>query len=548
MTRSIPDDDLVLDGRSLTIEEVVSAARTTDRLALRLCDQAADAMKSSLDLKHELLAQGIPIYGVTTGFGDSCVRQIAPERAWHLQRNLVLYHLNGVGPTAAPEVARAAMLIRANSLARGVSAIRPGTVELLLRLTERDILPLIPELGSLGASGDLVPLCYVAAVLIGEGDVRHRGVVRPATEALAEEGLEPVVLEPKEGLALINGTSFTAAFAALAAADAAELAFVADLATAMSCEALLGNASHFHPFVHVNKPHPGQGTSAELVRTLLAGSDLTTSYEEILQRREPLDGRSHLRLEHRIQDKYSVRCAPHVVGVLRDTLAWIRPWVTTEINSATDNPLFDGELGELHHGGNFYAGHLGQSMDSLKVAVANIADLLDRQLALIVDEKFNAGLTPNLVSTLAPDDPRAGLNHGFKGMQIACSAVTAETLKLAAPATVFSRSTEAHNQDKVSMATIAARDARTSVELTRKVAAIHLLALAQAIDLRGVDRAAPVIRRVHALIREVSPFVAEDRRLDGDIHAVAELIRTGALRRAAGVTDPLAGTRAGTDS
>ncbi|GLY22318.1 aromatic amino acid ammonia-lyase [Micromonospora sp. NBRC 101691] len=538
MNRSMPSADLVLDGRSLTIEEVVSVARPAEPVALRLSDGAADAMKSSLDLKHELMAQRIPIYGVTTGFGDSCVRQIAPEKAWDLQRNLVLYHLNGVGPTATPEVARASMLIRANSLARGVSAIRPGTVELLLRLVERDVLPLIPERGSLGASGDLVPLCYLAAALIGEGDVAHRGTVRPVADALAEEGLEPVRLEPKEGLSLINGTSFTAAFAALATADAEELAFVADLATAMSCEALLGNASHFHPFVHDSKPHPGQGHSAGLVRTLLAGSALTTSYEEILLRREPLRERGYVRLDHRIQDKYSIRCAPHVTGVLRDTLSWVRPWVTTEINSATDNPLFDGELGALHHGGNFYAGHLGQAMDSLKVAVANIADLLDRQLELIVDEKFNNGLTPNLVSPTAPDDARAGLNHGFKGMQIACSAVTAEALKMAAPATVFSRSTEAHNQDKVSMGTIAARDARTVVELTRSVAAIHLIALAQAIDLRGVEKASPAVRRVHAAIRAVSPFVDGDRRLDLDVEAVAGLIRTGALRRAAGVAAP----------
>jgi histidine ammonia-lyase/phenylalanine ammonia-lyase len=495
-------------------------------------------MNESVRLKQELLHSEIPIYGVTTGFGDSCIRQIAPEKAGELQRNLIMYHLNGVGPISAPEVARATMLIRANCLARGPSAIRPEVVNTLLRHLESDILPLIPERGSLGASGDLVPLCYIAAALLGEGDVLHRGQVRPALDALRDENIQPVVLGPKEGLALINGTSFTSAFAALAVADATELAYVTDVATAMTCEALLGNASPFHPFVHDNKPHPGQGASAGLIRGLLDGSELTTSYEEILMRRDGLNGRGFLTLDHRIQDKYSVRCAPHVNGVLWDSLEWTQRWVETEINSATDNPLFAWETGELHHGGNVYAGHVGQAMDSLKVAVASVADLLDRQMELVVDEKFNEGLPPNLIAPLAAEDRESGLHHGFKGMQIACSAIAAEALKHSGPATVFSRSTEAHNQDKVSMGTIAARDARTIIELTRQVTAIHLLTLAQAIEIRGVTKASPAVRRVHELIRDYVPFTDRDRRMDQDIHLVAKLISNGSVRNAASIPSP----------
>jgi histidine ammonia-lyase/phenylalanine ammonia-lyase len=530
---------LSLDGSSLDLAQVASIARRQGSTPVGIAPAAVAAMNESVLLKQELLDKQIPIYGVTTGFGDSCIRQISPDKASDLQRNLILYHLNGVGPIASEEVTRAAMLIRANCLSRGPSAIRPEVVGTLLRLLEHDILPMIPEQGSLGASGDLVPLCYIAAALIGEGDVRHRGRVRPALDALREEDIAPVVLGPKEGLALINGTSFTSAFAALALEDAAEIGYAADVATAMTCEALLGNASHFHPFVHEAKPHPGQGASAALIRDLLAGSKLTTSYDDLLARRTELDGRGFLTLDQRIQDKYSVRCAPHVVGVLRDSLDWARRWVGIEINSSTDNPLFAWETGELHHGGNFYAGHVGQAMDSLKVAVASVADLLDRQLELVVDEKFNEGLPPNLIAPRLQEEYEAGLHHGFKGMQIAASAVTAEALKQANPATVFSRSTESHNQDKVSMGTIAARDATAINTHTRHVLAIHLLALAQAIDIRGVAGAAPAIRRVHELIRAHAPFVDGDRRMDADIRAVACLVADGSIRRAAAIADPL---------
>jgi histidine ammonia-lyase/phenylalanine ammonia-lyase len=529
---------LELDGTGLSPRAVAAAARRGGGdTGVTLGAEAVERMRASIGLKKTLLAQEIPIYGVTTGFGDSCVRQISPDKAHRLQRNLVLYHLNGVGPAAVPAVARATMIIRANALAKGVSAIRPEAVSTLLECLSRDVLPLIPERGSLGASGDLVPLCYLAAALIGEGQVLHRGTVRPAIDALRDEGIAPVRLAPKEGIALINGTSFAAAYAVLAAWDARELAFVAELATAMTLEALHGNASALHPFVHAVKPHEGQVRSAEVIRTLLAGSRLATSFDDILARREKPAGRSYLRLNERIQERYSVRCAPQIIGIARDTLEWAESWLDTEINSATDNPLFDVDESGLHLGGNFYAGHVAQAMDSLKTAVAGLANLLDRQLALVVDEKFNEGLPPNLVVARHADDPEAGLHHGFKGMQIAASAVTAEALKQTGPASVFSRSTEAHNQDIVSMGTISARDARTVGGLVREVAAIHLLALAQAIDLRGVEKASPAIRAVHGLIREHSAFVTHDRRLDQDIEAVIGLIETGALRRAAGVAD-----------
>jgi histidine ammonia-lyase len=307
--------------------------------------------------------------------------------------------------------------------------------------------------------------------------------------------------------------------------DARELAFVADLCTAMASQALMGNHGHFNAFLFEAKPHPGIIESAANVRMLIEGSALTHDAEDVV----PLDGAGFRELERSVQDKYSIRCAPHITGALRDTLEWVEKWVGIEINSSDDNPLFDFDAGRVQSGGNFYGSHITQAMDAMKVALANMADLFDRQLELIVDEKFNAGLTPNLIPDFDPSDPEAGLHHGFKGMQLSCSALTAEALKMCNPASIHSRSTEAHNQDKVSMGTIAARDARSIVEILQHIAAIHLVAIAQALDLRGVEKASPKAREAHALIRARVAFLDGDRRMDRDIASVVELIRSGEL-------------------
>jgi histidine ammonia-lyase/phenylalanine ammonia-lyase len=521
---------LELDGSSLTVQDALDVARRGRSVALS--GAAAQAIQASRELKRSIIAREVPIYGVTTGFGDSAHRQIAPDRAPALQRNMLRFLGCGTGPTAAPEVTRVTMLLRANCLAKGNSGVRVELVEQLLGLLRADALPLIPERGSCGASGDLVPLSYVGRALVGETQVLHDGRTREAADVLAGLGLEPLELEAKEGLAMTNGTSFMSAFACLAVGASHELADVADLLTAMASEALLGNRGHFNAFLFEDaKPHPGMVRSARNIRDLLAGSGLALDSEEIFG--GGLDGSGFRELERQVQDKYSIRCAPHITGVLRDTLEWVGSWVGTEINSSDDNPLFDVAGGRVHSGGNFYGGHMGQAMDSLKVAVANLCDLLDRQLELLVDEKFNAGLTPNLVAPCSPGDPEAGLHHGFKGMQLCSSAMTAEALKLSNPATVHSRSTECHNQDKVSMGTIAARDARTIVEIAQDVAAIHLIAVCQALDLRGVDAMSARTRAAHRLLRARVDFVDADRCLDADVRAAAGLIRSGALSRVA---------------
>jgi histidine ammonia-lyase/phenylalanine ammonia-lyase len=520
---------LELDGVTLTIHDVLDVSRR--RRHIKLSPRAEGAMRASRTLKQTLINKEIPIYGVTTGFGDSAHRQISPAKTSKLQQNILRFMGCGTGPVAPPEVARATMLLRANCLAKGNSAVRVELVERLLDLLNHDVLPYIPERGSCGASGDLAPLSYVGRALAGDGRVAFAGEPRAAAEVLEEVAIEPVLLESKEGLALTNGTSFMSAFACLALGAASGLADVADLLTAMASEALLGNRGHFNAFLFDEaKPHRGMMTSARNIRRLLAESALALDSDELFA--GGMAGADFVELERHVQDKYSIRCAPHVAGVLRDTVDWVEQWLSTEINSSDDNPLFNVAGARVESGGNFYGGHVGQAMDSLKVALANLCDLMDRQLELVVDEKFNSGLTPNLIPRFEAGHPEAGLHHGFKGVQLCSSAMTAEAMHLSAPATIHSRSTECHNQDKVSMGTIAARDARSIAELAENVAAIHLIACCQALELRGTERSSPRIREALGLVRETVPFVDQDRYLDEDIAATVELIRSGALSEA----------------
>ena len=521
---------LELDGASLTIADALAVSRG-DR-TVTLSPSAADAVAASLELKRTLIAQEIPIYGVTTGLGDSAHRQISPAKTAELQQNLLRFMGCGTGPLAPPEVVRVTMLLRANCLAKGNSGVRVELVQRLLELLNHDVVPQIPERGSCGASGDLVPLAYVGRTIAGDARVTFDGETRHAGEVLAQLGLEPLALEAKEGLALLNGTSFMSAFACIAAGAARELADLADLLTAMSSEALLGNRGHFNAFLFDDaKPHPGMVRSARNIRRMLADSRLALDSEELFS--GGMDGKDFIELERQVQDKYSIRCAPHVTGVLRDVLSWVEQWVFTEINSSDDNPLFNVGGQRVESGGNFYGGHIGQAMDSLKVALANLCDLLDRQLELLVDEKFNAGLTPNLIPRFDAAHPQAGLHHGFKGMQLCCSAMTAEAMKLCNPATIHSRSTECHNQDKVSMGTIAARDARTIIELAQNIAAIHLIASCQALELRGVERCSPLTYEPFRVLREHVAFLDRDRYMDDDIATAVALIQSGELSRLA---------------
>jgi phenylalanine ammonia-lyase len=525
------EQTIALDGHSLSLSTVRRVATQPGSRRVVLAADASARMVASQESKDRIVESGSPIYGVTTGFGDSSGRQISADKAVALQRNLLRFLRVGTGAVAPDEVIRATMLIRANCAARGYSGIRLAPVRLILALLEQDLLPAIPERGSVGASGDLAPLSYLAAALTGEGTLRCQGRSLDAAEAMHAGGLVPVELGSKEGLALVNGTSFMAAYATLALAEATELAWAAELCTALSTEIRRGSRDQFAAFPHEQKPHPGQVISAANVYRMLADSRAVVVDADLMGPGSSQE-RRYQELERRIQDPYSIRCAPHVIGVLRDTIAWAEDWVTTEINSSNDNPLFEADADTVYYGGNFYGGHIAQAAQALSAAVASTADLLDRQLAVLVDDKFSFGLTPNLVMPTDADDADAGLHHGFKGAQIAASALTAEALHLTMPVSSFSRSTEAHNQDKVSMGTIASRHARTVVGLASQVTAIHLLALCQAADLVGVEQLCGTTRAAHAHVRKFSPLLATDRPLDEEIESMAALLRTGDLRRA----------------
>ncbi len=500
--------EVVVGKAPVTIEEVVSIARGKGRV--RLSDDStflarhAASRKALLD---RLEREGI-VYGVTTGFGDSCETDVRGELIAELPMNLFRFHGCGVGDNFNPEESAAILVSRLASLSQGYSAVRLDVLNALSTLINERVLPVIPQQGSVGASGDLTPLSYVAAVLSGEREVYAGGLVRPAAEVLPEIGLTPLKLEAKESLALMNGTSAMTGVACLSIARAERLVRWAATLTAMASDVLGGEPRHFDSRIFDAKPHPGQALVARWIR-----EDI--EYDRV--RARPVT---------RVQDRYSVRCAPHVLGVLVDALPEIRRFVETELNGANDNPLIDPETGDVLHGGNFYGGHVCHAMDSLKTLAANVGDLLDRQLVLLCHPNTNGGLPANLVGVKGA---RAAAHHGFKAMQITTSALVAEACKLTMPASVFSRSTENHNQDKVSMGTIAARDSVRVLDMVETVAAIHTLALAQAVDLREGAGCHKRSLSLHEQIRTLVPQNLADRRMDGDIAAVLELHRSGRL-------------------
>jgi histidine ammonia-lyase len=448
----------------------------------------------------------LPIYGITTGVGASVANSIPPELAGKLGTNLMRLHGCGTGRILEEEEAAAVVSARLPSLASGHSGVGIKLLERLCLLLNRRILPRIPAEGSVGASGDLTPLSYVAATLAGEREVSFDGRIMPASEALSEIGVEPLALAPRDTLALMNGTSAMTGLACLAFWRARALAPLAATVTAMVSEAIHGNPAHFAAQLFELKPHPGSIQTASWIRQHLA------SVEE----RPPA----------RLQDRYSVRCAPHVIGLLLDTLAAARETIEIELNGVDDNPILDLENEAVLHGGNFYGGHICAAMDSLKSAVAGISDLLDRQLSLLCTPETSDGLPENLTPRSVPDQLA---HHGFKAMQISASALTAEALKLTMPAASFSRSTESHNQDKVSMGTIAARDCLRILELAESVAGISLLAASQAIDLRASDALSPSSVAVRDAVRAEVAMLEGDRRQDLDIARVLEQHRRGAL-------------------
>ncbi len=494
-----------LTGNDLRIEDVWEVA--VHRVPVALADEARAGMEAARALVERV---GEHTYGVNTGFGRFVSESIPDDQVEELQLRLLRSHACGVGEPYPDEVVRAAMLLRANALAKGFSGARIETVELLIECLNRGVLPRVPARGSVGASGDLAPLAHLALPLVGEGQAWFDGTLLAGDEALAAAGLEPTRLAAKEGLSLINGTQFMAAMASLALVRAGRLARTADLACALSLEALQGSQTSFHPAIHEARPLRGQLDSAANVHRLLEGSSIIESH----------------RWCDKVQDAYSLRCAPQVHGASRDLLDNVETTVAIELNAATDNPLVLVEEGMVVSNGNFHGQPLAFGLDTLAMAVAELASISERRIERLVNPSLSEGLPPFLTR-------EGGLNSGFMIPQYVAAALVSENKSLCHPASVDSIPTSAGQEDHVSMGNAAGLKALRVLANAELALAIELLAGAQAIEFLAPLEPAPGVRATHDAVRELSERVREDRSLSDDIERVAGAIRDGSILAAA---------------
>jgi histidine ammonia-lyase len=492
-----------LTGDNLTIDDVWAVA--VDRAPAALNEEARDKIVRARELVERAAhGTGEHTYGINTGFGRFVSHSIPEELAAELQIRLLRSHACGVGEPYPDEVVRAAMLLRANALAKGFSGARPQTVELLVECLNRGVLPHVPSRGSVGASGDLAPLAHLALPLVGEGEAWVDGTRMAGAAALDAAGLEPIVLEAKEGLSLVNGTQFMAAFGSLALARTRRLAKTADVACAMSVEALQGSRTSFLPQIHASRPLPGQIDSAANVLQLLEGSAIIESH----------------RWCDKVQDAYSLRCAPQVHGASRDLLAYGEATVSVELNAATDNPLVLVEDELLVSNGNFHGQPLAFALDTLAMAVSELANISERRVERLVNPSLSEGLPPFLTVD-------GGLNSGFMIPQYVAAALVSENKALCHPASVDSIPTSAGQEDHVSMGNAAGLKAWQVLANAERVLAIELLAGAQAIEFLAPLEPGIGARTARDAVRALSPRVADDRSLSRDIEAVAAAIRDG---------------------
>ncbi len=495
-----------LTGDDLTLEDVwdVAVHRRPARLSDRGRDRTA-AARAFLDANT-----GEHTYGVNTGFGRFVSESIPADRAEELQLRLLRSHACGVGEPYPDEVIRAAMLLRANALAKGYSGARVETVELLVDVLNAGLVPYVPARGSVGASGDLAPLAHLALPLVGEGEATLDGLRLAGADALAAAGLSPVRLAAKEGLSLINGTQFMTAMAALGLTRAMRLARVADVACAMSLEALKGTATSFHPAIHDARPLPGQSSSAANLRLLLADSEIAESH----------------RWCDKVQDAYSLRCAPQVHGASRDLLDYVTRTLVVEVNAATDNPLVLLAEEQIVSNGNFHGQPVALGLDCLAIACAELANISERRTERMVNPSLSDGLPPFLVTR------EEGLNSGFMIPQYVAAALVSESKSLCHPASVDSIATSAGQEDHVSMGNAAGLKALQVLANTEHVLAIELLAGAQGVEFHAPLAAGRGVIAAHAFVRASSAKVVEDRSLGIDIERLATTIRDGSLLEA----------------
>jgi histidine ammonia-lyase len=497
---------VLLNGDDLTIGDVWSVA--VGRAPAALSDEGRTRMAAARELVDRAASEssGEHTYGINTGFGRFVSKAIPPELSEELQLRLLRSHACGVGEPYADEIVRAAMVLRANALAKGFSGARIETVELLLECLNRGVLPYVPSRGSVGASGDLAPLAHLALPLVGEGSATYDGEVVPGAEALTRAGLEPVRLQAKEGLSLVNGTQFMGAVGALGLVRAFRIAKSADIACALSVEALQGSSVSFMPEIHALRPLRGQSASAANVLRLLEGSAINAAH----------------RWCDKVQDAYSLRCAPQVHGASRDLLDYVEHTVAVEVNAATDNPLVLVDRGELVSNGNFHGQPVALALDSMAIALAELASISERRVERLV----NPSLSDGLPAFLTHD---GGLNSGFMIPQYVAAALVSENKVLCHPASVDSIPTSAGQEDHVSMGNAAGLKCWTVLANVERALAIELLAAAQGVEFLAPLEPGAGAKAAHDHVRSISPTVLEDRSLAPDIELVAESTRSGAL-------------------
>lgn len=504
-------DCVILDGQPLTLAEIEAVSLAG--CPVKVAPTALARMAQSRALIEEILAAGQTVYGVNTGFGKLSDVRIPPDKLAQLQTNLVRSHAGGVGQPLSEGESRAMLLLRANVLAKGFSGCRTELVELLVALLNAGVHPVIPEKGSVGASGDLAPLAHLALVAIGEGEAFYKSERLAGGEALRRAGLAPIALAAKEGLALLNGTQAMTAVGALAAARGLRVARLADLAGAMSLEALMGTPAAFDPRIHRARPHAGQIASAEHLVALLADSEIRDSHRES---------------DSRVQDAYCLRCMPQVHGAVRGALEHVRGVLEIEAGSATDNPLVfpdpsnkaqkDGVLS----GGNFHGAPLAYAFDYAAIVLTDLASITERRIDRLLNPDINEGLP----AFLSPDP---GLSSGFMIAQIVAAALINECQVLSHPSSTGSIPTDGGKEDHVSMGMTGALKLRQIVEHAERVVAIELMCAAQGLEFRKPLRPSREVERAHAAVRAVVPRLEQDRVLATDIDALAGAVRAGAF-------------------
>ena len=494
-----------INGSSLSIEDVIKVAR--EKQPVEIASENKKLVERSADIIRKYIRENKVVYGITTGFGNFANVTISKENVRKLQTNLLMSHSSGTGPHIDDDQVRAMMLLRLNALVKGYSGIRWETLERMLFFLNNNILPLVPQKGSVGASGDLVPLAHMSSPLIGLGKVKYRGKIKESAEVLAELGIKPLELDAKEGLALINGTQMIAAVGCLNAYDSRMLCKIADTASACSVEALRGTDTPFDPRVHRLRPHPGQAGVAENLKRLLTASEILASHKEC----------------SKIQDAYSLRCIPQVHGATRDTINCVWSVLEIEINSVTDNPIILPDTEESISCGNFHGQPIALGQDYLGIAVSELANISERRIERLVDPVLS-----NLPPFLTPE---GGLNSGYMITQYTAAALVSENKVLAHPASVDSIPTSANQEDHVSMGTIAAFKCSSIIKNVLDVLSIELLCASQGLDFIP-ENPGKGVKRAHDTIRKHIPTLTHDRIMADDIQTMRGLILTGVILEA----------------